>query len=111
MPSEPVVLVMEGDSAELRIRYSTTYLHDKVNIEWFLGAKSESNRVLASTRVTLMENNTVLRIDGVTGQDTGSYIASVALLRGAYFRTGGTIIKLDILGKFIYIYHLRAIGE
>ena len=103
VPAKPVVLVTEGDSAVLRVWYSTIYLNTKINIKWFLGAKNESNRVLSSTRVTLMENNAVLRIDGVTGHDVGSYVISVVLTRrGNNNITEETSIKLDILGKFRY---------
>ncbi len=95
--AEATVSVKRGLSALLRIYFSSKINIVASDIVW----RDPKSRVISSSsRHTLVDSNTVLRITNTEVEDTGMYSISINkhLFRKAYIRAS-TTIALNIQGK------------
>jgi len=103
VPAEQVVTVNKGDTALLRVFYSSTIPILQSNLNWF---DPSNNSIPSGIRQYLMDSNQVLLIKNAAPKDNGNYMISIVKLRGfgQLSLVTSTMITLNVIGKLYSVY-------
>jgi len=100
--AEATVSVMRGSTALLRIYVSSTLSIIESDIVWM---DPKLRVITSSSRHTLVDSNTGLRITNTEVEDNGMYsIAINKRLFGSNFLNVSTAIALNVQGKYVYLH-------
>jgi len=103
VPDEQVVNVIRGNTALLRVFYSSTIPILPSNLRWF---DPSNNSIPSGIRQSLMNSNQVLQINNAVPKDNGKYMISIIMKQtfGQVSLVTSTMISLNVTGKLYSIY-------